>query len=194
MSDEKEETFQEFVAGCALRSAYMSEEMRAGAYGKKPLEVLAEFTKLKLSNWHVEQLEKATKRLIKVENWNKDKAEAAAEVAYQEAKESYESILAQQTKTRQHSENMLLRVKDWIPPTSNHEGLKQLMIKELTDTINSSNRFALSLPQRLSGSEYVKKEVASAQKHIEYHKKEYTKEVKYSEERTNWVCALRDSL
>ena len=107
MSNEKEETFQEFVAECALRITRMPEEVRVYAYGKEPLEVIAEFTEIKPSDWHNGKVEKARERLAEIENCNDAQMETEAEAAYQEAKEGYESILAQQTKTRQHSENML---------------------------------------------------------------------------------------
>lgn len=89
---------------------------------------------------------------------------------------------------------MLAEVEAWTPPTSEHQGLKDFMVQQLTESI----RFDCSTYERTSperdGLKWREEAINKARKDIEYYATEHAKEVERAASRTAWVQSLRQSL
>jgi len=181
----KDVSFEDFVWTCArgMGALVMMRDEPMGA------PIPDEFAP---SSYHTEELEKARGRLAEVESWDYDTTNAEALRDYNERMVQHEQWVADKNRRREAYEQMLAQVKAWIPPTSNHDGLKKLMAEQLERSVE----FDCSAPEKptvLSGFAYQENALEKAQRGIERHTEEHTKEVQRANERTQWVQALRES-
>ena len=184
--DGKDLTFEEFVLKCARAFGAL-----IGMRDKSIVAPIPE--RFEPSDYHLKELEKTKKRLKEIKEWNEDKAKQEAERAYQEALKKREEFIKKNKLIRKRYEDMLSKVQKWKPPTPDHEGLKQFMIQQLEESIEY-DCFILEMPQRLSGEEYKEQQIKKALNDIDYHEKEYAKEVNRVYERNKWLLSLRESL
>ena len=184
--DGKDITFEEFVLRCARAFGALI-SMR-----DEPINVPIP-ERFEPSDYHLKELEKAKKRLKEIKKWNEEMAEQEAERAYQEALKRREEFIEKNNVIRKRYEDMLSKVREWKPPTSDHVDLKKFMIQQLEDSIEF-DCFIPEMPQRLSGEEYKEQQIKKALNDIDYHEKEYAEEVNRIYERNKWLLSLRESL
>lgn len=92
-------------------------------------------------------------------------------------------------------ETMLAQVSAWEPPTPEHNGLKDFMLQQITESI----KFDCSSdyddpPTRVPGALWLHQRIERTRDRISRHAAEYEKEVERTEGRNRWLKALRDSL
>ena len=184
--DGKDLTFEEFVLKCARAFGAL-----IGMRDKSIVAPIPE--RFEPSDYHLKELEKTKKRLKEIKEWNEDKAKQEAERAYQEALKKREEFIKKNKLIRKRYEDMLSKVREWKPPTPDHVDLKKFMIQQLEDSI-AFDCFIPEMPQRLSGEEYKEQQIKKALNDIDYHEKEYAKEVNRVYERNKWLLLLRESL
>lgn len=122
--------------------------------------------------------------------------------AERDAIKEYDAAITAWTKRRE--ENRAIRdrlgamrrdVREWVPPTPDHAGMKKFMLEQLDTTAEFDGRdWPDSKPQLVSGADYRLAGIEKALKDIAYHTVEYQKEVERCRERSAWVRALRESL
>ncbi|MCD6283953.1 hypothetical protein J7J12_01720 [bacterium] len=184
---EKEVTFEEFVLKCARAMTELS--LIRDQLPDAPIP-----EEFQPSDYHLKKLEKARQRLAEIQSWDDEQAEQEAEKAYQEAVRRRNEIIARNTQIRQRYERMLAQVQAWIPPTPDHEKLKQFMIDQLKISIKSDCSYVPNKPRRVSGAEFKQQQMTEVWNNIKYNEKEYEKEVKSVQESNNWLRVLRKSL
>ena len=92
---------------------------------------------------------------------------------------------------------MLVQVRQWQPPTPDHQGLKDFMIQQITDSIEFDcdiSYYNNHPPKLFTGEEYLENCTTKALHDIDYHRKMHRDEVTRTEGRNVWVKQLRDSL
>lgn len=185
--DGKDQSFPEFALACARafgalilmrddpKDAPIPDEFAPDDYHvKKIAEARAEFDRL-VSMTNVEADAEAVRL---ADEW--DAARAAEEATRLARKARYEAM-------RDEAEA-------WDPPTSEHQGLKEFMVKQLTESIDfDCFTYEFPSPPR-DGSTWRHEAVAKAKRDIEYHTAEHAKEVERAAGRSAWVQALRHSL
>jgi len=186
LHDGKDITFEEFALKCARAFGALI-DMR-----DEPIDTPTP-EKLEPSDYHLKELEKAAKRFEEIKDWDDEKAQEEAERLYQEALKKREESIKKIEQIRKRYEDMLLKVRQWKPPTPDHEGLKKFMIQQLEESIEF-DCFIPEMPQRLSGEELRKQQIEKILSDIEYHGKEYVEEVNRVYERNKWLLLLRKSL
>ena len=182
----KDIAFEEFVLKCARAFGALI-DMR-----DEPMDAPIP-ERFEPSDYHLKELEKAKRRLKEIRKWNEEKAEQEAERAYREALKEREEFIKKNKLIRKRYEDMLSKVQKWKPPTIEHASLKQFMIQQLVESIEF-DCFVPEMPQRLSGEEYREQQIKKALSDIEFHEKEYAKEVNRVHERNKWLLLLRESL
>lgn len=184
----KDIAFPDFVMNCA-RAFNALIEMR-----DDPMDATIPY-EFEASRYHTEQLKKAEADVARIKAWDDTEADSQSQLAYDRAQREYEESLANKAALRERYEAMLAQVKAWTPPTSEHQGLKDFMLKQLEGSIeHDCSTDYLNVPEHLTGSTYKEQQLHSARWHVSFHTehREYSK--KRAEERTNWVAALRKSL
>lgn len=151
---------------------------------------------IKPFKYHLIALQESIESLVDIDSWDKAEAELEWKANYARAVENREAQLKNSDGTRKRYENMIACVEDWTPPTEDHQGLKDFMLKQLRESIKfdclGENDFPM--PQAQSGQEYKHSRLCEALQDIEYHAKKYRKELTRSRERTEWIRNLRSSL
>jgi len=182
----KDITFEEFVLKCARAFGALIDVR------DEPMDAPIP-ERFEPSDYHLTELIKAKKRLKEVKKWNEKIAEQEAERTYQEALKKREEFVKKNNLIRKRYEDMLSKVREWKPPTPDHVDLKKFMIQQLEDSIEF-DCFIPEMPQSLSGEEYKEQQIKKALDDIDYHEKEYAKEVNRVRERNKWLLLLRESL
>jgi len=121
-----------------------------------------------------------------------DKAKGA-EKEFAESMEYYEKNVKDNEEKISNYRKMLKEVENWTPPTEDHVGLQEFMITQLKESIDFDS-CDYTVPIQKTPEEWYQAEMDSANRDLEYHKKEWEKEVERCNGRTKWVKDLRKSL
>lgn len=146
------------------------------------------------SKHHQNVLKKSFETLVDILSWDDVDIEAKAGIAYAEALKRQEKQKKDSNATRNRYEGMLTCVIHWTPPTSDHQGLKDFMLKQLRESIEFDCSYEPPEPTVYSGQEYKHDRLCAILQNIEDGAKSYQKALKRSCERTEWIRSLRNSL
>ncbi|MBI2035513.1 MAG: hypothetical protein HYT12_02415 [Candidatus Liptonbacteria bacterium] len=187
LNDGKQVTFSEFAMKCARAFGALIEMRDDSLDAPIPDE-------FRPSNYHLDAIETAKKRLAEVEKWSNARAEREAKKAFDDEVRSSKKYGEKNEKTGRAYIAMLKQAGKWVPPTKDHEGLKSFMIDQLAESVEFDCLHTPTMPQRLSGKQYRTQLVKNARRDIAYHTKEHNAEVRRARERSEWVRELRHSL
>ena len=151
------------------------------------------------SDYHLKAIAVAEKSLSDVKSLTDDIAEIKAKEEYKNEIESIEASIRKNNELKRKYEEMLSAVKSWVPPTSEHQGLKDFMVSQITESISfdcggSYYREQLDKLTPLTGQEWKEKERKKAIRDINYHQCENIKEVSRCNEQGEWIEQLYKSL
>ena len=152
------------------------------------------------SSYHSNALRDAQEELAALDAMTPTQAQKKADKAHSAAVEANQRAIDASAALLAKYEAMLARVRAWTPPTKDHQGLKDFMIQQITESIKfdcdlkwtrdeqaklakakpSGGRWLVSERERLTGS-------------IAHHSERYDVDVQRAKERTQWVKDLRDS-
>lgn len=90
-------------------------------------------------------------------------------------------------------EDMLAKVRQWTPPSAEHDGLKSFMVEQIDSSIKF-DCFVSEEPTWPSPEDWHEKAIERARNSIAYHEREQAKEIERASGRTEWVRKLRQSL
>ena len=142
-------------------------------------------------NYHLEKLEKA-------KMWKSPTKEEFDDYVTKQAAYCNENI-DKQNKLKVSYENMLVKANKWVPPTTEHEGLKKFMVEQLSESLthdcgNDYYQSELSQINSYTHKEYVDDMMRRNKYDIEYHTNELEKNNKRVDTRNAWISALYKSL
>jgi hypothetical protein len=183
-------TFEKFVMRCARsRGAFVM--MR-----EDPLDAPIPADLNKPSDYHKTELAKAEKEW---EDFLKLSLEDAAKLSDEEYKRESEKFAGYEKKHQLLKKKyvaMLQKVKAWIPPTEDHEDLKEFMISQINQSIDHDcSPFPESvLPKRMTATEWSDKKRDKIRRSINYHREELCKEIQRCNDRNDYVQKLVASL
>lgn len=187
LHDGKDVTFREFALKCsrAMGAAIMQRDEDPNV----------EIKLRTVEDYYYENVDKAKSALAKAlsrstQFWTDEQTKEI-----QQAKEYRKDYLEKQASMEERYNSMLAEVKAWIPPTSEHEGLKKFMIEQLESSIDfDCTDWTPSVPERLDVAEYADKKIASLASSYRYAVDNLAKEQERVAGQNAWVIALKDSL
>jgi len=155
--------------------------------------------RIEASNYFRDTLREGFEALVNVESWDASHAEIERMAAYAQAIERHEKLLSKSDTMRKCYEAMIQRVENWTPPTPDHTGLKDFMLKQLLESIkydcfDEKNLSMPKVPKAHTGQDYKHERLCIILDDIGYRAKEYREELERSRERTDWLRSLRLSL
>jgi hypothetical protein len=150
--------------------------------------------KLEPYPWNKDQLNKAQTSLSELLTLTPEQVELQAFRTYNEQLQAYFQFEKERNTIQARYELMLVKVRAWIVPSTDHKKLKQFMIDQLEKSIKSECSYSLPEPKRLSGSDWLANMISELERTITYHSSEWENEVKRTEERNSWLAILRNSL
>lgn len=149
------------------------------------------------STWHVERITEAEKEIKKLAMIDVKTASELAEIEYKEQMREHEESIRKDNGLLQKYNAMLLKVRNWNPPTPDHVKFKEFMIEQIESSIKFdciSDYRLEHAPKLLTGEEWISKKRAQAVRDLDYHTRENQAEITRAADRTAWVKALRGSL
>lgn len=184
----KEITFEQFMLRCARNFGALV-DMR-----DEPLDtpIPDEFEP---SEFYENKIKIYEAKLAAYVRPTREELDAEYQTAYDKAKVEYDLKEIERESMRKRYADMLEKVKNWQPPTSDHENLKKFAISQLEDSIDYDCRYhEFSFPDKDSWIETEMKSDEYIIKYLNYYKEQYAEEVKKCQERTKWVRHLKGSL
>ncbi len=149
----------------------------------------------KPSSYHSDRLMKARDELPLIESLSLTEIEQRAGAEYRENFSSWQKRGVDRGLEMSRYRNMLKSVRAWEPPTEDHVGLKEFMVKQLEDSIKFDCSFQFdNCPEKQEPSAWLATQIESIKRDIKYHKTHYAEEVARVESRNTWVKRLRESL
>jgi len=151
----------------------------------------------KPSTYHADALLTASEHLTVVLKMVDEVCEQEAKKEFTKKLADHNRIIREHNELRKQYEAMLEKVKAWTPPSSNHQGLKDFMIEQITSSIKSdcsTKYYEDNKPKIMTGAEWKAARIEEIRYDIEYSLKEDLKEKERAERRTAWVRTLRESL
>ncbi len=146
------------------------------------------------SDYHSSAIKKARGRFVELQAMDDaacdsfSAAEHAAAVRTRDEIETKERALAERYRA------MLIKTRDWNPPTPDHEGLKGFMVEQIESSIKFDCGHTWEAPVKLSGAAWREEQIAKCARDLEYHAREARKESTRNAERNAWIKALRESV
>lgn len=180
------QTFNEFILGCARAFGALI-EMRDEPGDAVIPESFAP------SNYHNDKRKLAEVELIEIRNMSAEEVKKAAKLAYLDAKEDYDSRARERNELKKRYAAMLVEVTKWEPPTPDHQGLKEFMVQQLSESIKF-DCYEYEPPIEQSADDWYKDRLSASERSVAYHREEYRKEIERAGSRSEWLKKLRDSL
>lgn len=181
-----EQTFEEFVLGCARAFGALILMRDDPADAEIPDEITP-------STWAADSLAEARQKLAELNAMTAEQVEAAATAEYDEAVRYWEEQVAKTAAIRSRYEAMLAEVDAWQPPSADHVNLKEFMRSQLRESIRF-DRYEPKAPERATPQEWQDRERQRLIDSIGRYAEQDAKERARAESRTEWVRALRRSL
>lgn len=147
----------------------------------------------KPSAYHLEELKGARETLLRLKWMTVDQKDAAARSANEAALAQWREHERRKDEARQRYEAMLAQANAWHPPTPDHQGLKDFMIQQLSDSIEWDCT-PTPKPTPMNRDEWYEAAIRKAEWCVQYHEKEHRREIERAKRRTEWIRDLRRSL
>lgn len=184
--DGKITEFPDFAMSCARAFGALI-TMREDPMDKPIPDEIAPDTK-----YYEERLAEHQKRLGDVQAMTYAECDAAAAAEHEEALKSRADYLARQDAEAARINAMLVKVRAWTPPTSEHTEMKKFMIDQLVMSLPGT--YSPAIPEKLDGMTWRQRTIDSVAASVVRAKGEIAKEIERANGRTEWVKALRTSL
>lgn len=148
-----------------------------------------------VTTYHQERIAEAEKRLSDLKETSIEQAEQHARCYFDKAVAEYDRILTKRADLLAKYDAMLAKAQAWMPPTPDHQGLKDFMVQQIAESIKwDCDTKYLTTPTLMTGREWLTMETSFALRNLEYHRREHQAEVERTTGRTAWVKALKASL
>jgi len=151
------------------------------------------------SDFHSKKIAEAEVTLEEIKSMSDDVANANAAEEYARQLESIESGIRKNNDLKGKYESMLAQVRSWNPPTTEHQGLKDFMVSQITESISfdcggSYYSDRIKKLQSLSAQEWKDKKIKRALHDLDYHQSNYNKELERCRTQNEWIYQLYESL
>jgi len=181
-------TFAQFVWVCARAFGALIEIRDDGLDAPIP-------ESFQPSKYYKESVDRAEAALRALEEMTETDIERAAVAEREAAADSAARIAAERQVSERRYLEMLSRVEAWEPPTTEHAGLKEFMIAQLTESIEwdcKPWRFESAPPKTVAqwrADEFERRRAALARA-----RESLADELKRIKSRNDWLAALRKSV
>lgn len=145
------------------------------------------------TSYYDEHLTTARATLAEAMAWTEQEAEEQAEQDHQRQMAAWKKSDDIRGERSSRYLRMLDEVLDWVPPTPEHQGLKDFMAEQLRSSIYfDCQRYGP--PDGKSGEEYRALTITTAERNIAYYEEEIQKEIARVSGANAWIDALYASL
>lgn len=152
-----------------------------------------------VSDYHTKEISESEAKLKEIKAMSDDSILEEARKEYEKEIASIEDGLRKKNELHQKYTDMLTRVEGWVPPSKDHDELKNFMIDQIIKSIEfdcSGNFYETRLREakQLTVSDWKAKKIHDTLWNLNYHQKEYIKERSRVQSRNEWIKKLYESL
>ena len=149
--------------------------------------------------YHTERLAEAYKDKTEFESLTKVQVERRANADYRKERKDLFETIKRRDALRKRYEGMLAKVREWEPPTEEHEGLKNYMVEQLEGSIEHDcdvSYFQERLEELVmpTPEQFKQRKLDRFDSDIKYYEEQVIKEIERTRQRNAWVKALFESL
>lgn len=185
IAEGKDVSFEQFVWRCS-RGVMATITMRDEPLDKLPPECFEPSTQ-----YHEQQISAARAELLRLEALTADQAATEATTHHAiEVARAKESNACTEARRRRYQE-MISRVRAWTPPTPDHQGLKDFMLRQLDE---SEHFDCYQLPEPKPPKDWRAMWIEKLRSDIAYHETQIREEIERTEGRNKWLAELRASV
>jgi hypothetical protein len=144
-----------------------------------------------------EWVETAKAEVLRIEGLSIDECRAEAKKEYDTALAYRERGIREATDLRAKYNAMLEVTRAWIPPSPDHVGLKDFMIKQIEESIEwdcSTEYYERDVPALKPWEQWQREALVQARRSLANKEETLNKSILAAESRTKWVRQLRESL
>lgn len=150
---------------------------------------------LKPSTYYHERMVDCLRRRAEYERMSLEEAEAICEDKYLHEVKCREEFKREQQKLLERYNRVLDEVKSWVPPTDDHQGLKNFAIEQIEMCLPNPDLFdSTNPPHKWNGAEWINSMIEMCDEDIERFKKRQQEENERVSRRNQWISQLRESL
>jgi len=182
-------TFEQFAMNCARAFGALI-EMRDMPDGAEIPE------RFEPSDYHIKALERERAALAELEALSPEQCETRAIAEFEKDEDYRLRALREARALQQKYESMLAMVRDWQPPSDDHQGMKDFMVQQIQDSIkfDCGVEYYETPTERKTGAEWLADSLARVRGSIARHEEGHAAEVARTEGRNEWLRLLRESL
>ena len=146
-----------------------------------------------LSTHYKKGLEKAERRLARVNAMTLQEAKEETKKQYVRALKQWEKSQEENKAAQERYTNMLEKVHAYVPPSPDHVEFKKFMIEQLEESIKFDVHF-YTKPEKLAAKEWLRQEKEAAKWEVEYNTKYWQEEQDRVANANTWITRLYESL
>ena len=156
--------------------------------------------KFEPSQYNNEALAEARKELAEIKPLGVAECDRRAGDDYKEELATRQKRKVEKSLHEQRYKMMLARVRNWTPPTDDHQEMAKFMVEQLEESIKhdcwTDAKWETYNPEpvRLTGREWKSQKIAQLQERIVRDTKHQEEEDERTASRNEWLAALRESL
>jgi len=157
--------------------------------------------KLEPSTYYRDALERDSAELLALDGLSVPDAQRRAEAERENRIAEAERYIRESDELQRKYEVMLVQVQAWTPPTKDHTELKKFMVQQIQESMKfdcgaewSRAELAKAKAEKPDGEAWLLRERARLMRRIASDQEEWGKELARTNERNEWIEALRDSL
>jgi hypothetical protein len=146
------------------------------------------------TSFYDQMVERGKRRLASLYEMSAADADKEAAAAHADAMRGWQERKAERDQQRVRYLAMLEKVKAWVPPSSDHYGMKDFMLEQLQSSLKFDCVGYDNPPEPMIGSAWLTEEKRRAQRDIDYGTEQRAEEIERVESRNRWLTQLRESL
>ncbi|KWR88787.1 DUF551 domain-containing protein [Cupriavidus sp. IDO] len=147
------------------------------------------------SDFYTKKAEAARAEVQRLRGLSDAEAECEAEADHQAMCARYAGYRQESVDLQAKYEAMLEQVREWLPPTPDHEGFKAFMLEQLESSIRSDcDASCWQDPAKQTGCDWRAAQIDSNSRLAERSEQMHREEIERTEGRNAWLKALRESL
>lgn len=147
-----------------------------------------------VSEYYRTAVTSARAELAAFEALGPDELKALCESDYTRRKASWSARQREVAIVAARLDKMTRDVKEWTPPTPEHQGLKDFMIQQLVETRKFDGTARGEEPVRRNTDDYAAERLRELERAVEWSDEALRDEVKRCSEQNTWITALYASL
>ena len=151
------------------------------------------------SDYHLKESKSIKKELETFNSLTDDEILQNIDTEYNEESKSLKKSIRENQDLKQKYEKLLAQATAYVPPTPDHVNFKNFMVNQLKESMkfDCSRDYFENKLKRLSKptiEEWKQNKLESITSNIEYHTKQYEKDVENCKRKNEWIDKLRKSI